>query len=112
MPGGGSPRLEAIRREGDLSNEEEEGWRRGSDPTPQCGDLELPRSHFSLGTSQTIAFQAPLSMVFPRQESWSGLPFPSTGNLPGPGIEPSSPALQVVFCIVDRLFTEAPGKPG
>ena len=46
MPGGGSPRLEAIRREGDLSDEEEEGRRRGSDPTPQCGNLELLRSHF------------------------------------------------------------------
>ena len=42
----------------------------------------------------TIACQAPLSMGFPRQEYWSGLPFPSPGDLPRPGIEPGSPALQ------------------
>ena len=38
-----------------------------------------------------IACQAPLSMVFPRQEYWSGLTWPSSGNLPKPGIEPTSP---------------------
>ena len=41
----------------------------------------------------TAAHQAPLSMEFPRQESWSGLSFPSPGDLPGPGIKPTSPAL-------------------
>ena len=40
------------------------------------------------------AQQAPLSMEFSRQEYWSGLPFPSPGDLPDPGIEPTSPALQ------------------
>ena len=40
----------------------------------------------------TVAYQAPLSMGFSRQEYWSGLPFPSPGNLPDPGIEPRSPA--------------------
>ena len=40
------------------------------------------------------ACQAPLSMGFPRQEYWSGLPFPPLGNLPDPGIEPAFPALQ------------------
>ena len=40
------------------------------------------------------AHQAPLSMGFSRQEYWSGLPFPSPGYLPNPGIEPGSPALQ------------------
>ena len=40
-----------------------------------------------------VAHQAPLSMGFPRQEYWSGLPFPSPGDLPHPGIEPESPAL-------------------
>ena len=39
-------------------------------------------------TPWTVAHQAPLSMGFPRQEHWSGLPFPSLGNLPNPGIEP------------------------
>ena len=41
----------------------------------------------------TVACQAPLSMGFPRQEYWSGLPFPSLGNLPNPGVESASPAL-------------------
>ena len=44
-------------------------------------------------TPWTAAFQAPLSMEFSRQENWSGLPFPSPGDLPDPGIELSSPAL-------------------
>ena len=45
-------------------------------------------------TLWTIARQAPLSMEFSRQEYWSGLPFPSPGDVPDPGIEPGSPALQ------------------
>ena len=50
------------------------------------------------------AHQAPLSMGFSRQEYWSGLPFPSPGDLPNPGIEPRSPALQA-----DALTSEPPG---
>ena len=57
-------------------------------------------------TPWTTAHQAPLSMGFPRQEYWSGLPFPSPGDLPNPGIEPSSPALAGGF-----LTTEPSGKP-
>ena len=49
--------------------------------------------------------QAPLSMEFFRQEYWNGLPFPSPGYLPNPGIEPSSPALQA-----GSLPSEPPGK--
>ena len=45
-------------------------------------------------TSWTVAYQAPLSMEFSRQECWSGLPFPSLGDLPNPEIETESPALQ------------------
>ena len=45
-------------------------------------------------TPWTVAHQAPLSMKFSRQEHWSGLPFPSPGELPDPGIEPRSLALQ------------------
>ena len=45
-------------------------------------------------TLWTVARQAPLSMDFSRQEYWSWLPFPSPGDLPDPGIEPRSPALQ------------------
>ena len=54
----------------------------------------------------TVARQAPLSLEFSKQEYWSGLPFPSPGDLPNPGIEPRSPALQA-----DSLATELPGKP-
>ena len=45
-------------------------------------------------TSRTVAYQAPLSMGFSRQEYWNGLSFPSPGDLPDPGIEPRSPTLQ------------------
>ena len=55
---------------------------------------------------QTVARQAPLSMGFSRQEYWSGLPFPSAGDIPDPGIEPRSPALQA-----DTLPSEPPAKP-
>ena len=49
----------------------------------------------SFVTSWTVASQAPLSMGFPSQEYWSGLPFPSPGDFSEPGIEPMSSALQV-----------------
>ena len=52
----------------------------------------------SFGTSWTSAFKAPLSMGFPRQVYWSGLPFPSLGDLPDPGTEPMSPALMSFPC--------------
>ena len=60
----------------------------------------------TLATPWTVAHQAPLSMGFSRQEYWSGLPFPSSRDLPDPGIKPGSPALQA-----DSLPFEAPGKP-
>ena len=53
----------------------------------------------------TIAYQVPPSMEFSRQEYWSGLPFPSAGDLPNPGIKPRSPALQA-----ETLPSEPPGK--
>ena len=56
-------------------------------------------------TPWTVAYQAPLSMGFSRQQYWSGLPFPSPVDLPNPGIEPRSPALQT-----DALPSEPPGK--
>ena len=46
--------------------------------------------------------QAPLSMGFPRQEHWSGLPIPPPGDLPNPGIKPASPALQVGFLLLSH----------
>ena len=52
-------------------------------------------SHVQLfATPWTVAYQAPRSMEFSRQEYWSGLPFPSSGDLPDPRIEPASPVLQ------------------
>ena len=57
-------------------------------------------------TLWTVACQAPLSMGFSRQQYWSGLPFPPPGDLPDPGIEPGSPALEA-----DALTSEPPGKP-
>ena len=57
-------------------------------------------------TPWTVAHKAPMSMGFPRQQYWNGLPFPSPEGLPDPGIEPTSPAL------AGRFFTtEPPGKP-
>ena len=60
----------------------------------------------SLVTPWTIVLQAPLSMGFPRQEYWSGLPFYSLGDLANPGIKLVSPALTGGFFI-----TGPPGKP-
>ena len=55
--------------------------------------------------SWTVAHQAPQSMGFSRKEYWSKLPLPSPGDLPDPGIEPQSPALQA-----DALPSQPPGK--
>ena len=60
----------------------------------------------SCQTQGLAAHLAPLSMGFPRQEHWSGLPFPSPGDLPDPGAEPMTPALAGRFFI-----TKPPGKP-
>ena len=56
-------------------------------------------------TPWTVAYEVPPSVKFSRQEYWSGLPFPSPGDFPDPGIEPGSPALQA-----DALPSEPPGK--
>ena len=57
-------------------------------------------------TLWAVARQASLSMGFSRQEYWSGLPFPSPGDLPDSGIEPWSPTLEA-----DALTSEPPGNP-
>ena len=63
--------------------------------------------HFRLfATPWTVAYQAPPFMGFSRQECWSGLPFPSQGDLPDPGIDPRSPTLQA-----DTFPSEPPEKP-
>ena len=61
----------------------------------------VAKSCLNLGNPWIVACQDPLSMGFSRQEYWSGLPFPAPGDLPEPGIEPASPALQA-----DSLLTE------
>ena len=66
----------------------------------------IAKSCLTLVTPWTVAHQAPLSMGFPRQEYWNGLPFQSPGDLPSSEIEPGSPALQV-----DSLLPES-GKLG
>ena len=74
--------------------------------TPCGGGDLVTKSYPTLATPWTVARQSPLSMGFSRQEYWSGLPFPSPGDLPNPGIEPQSPALQA-----DSLPSEPPEKP-
>jgi len=70
----------------------------GSEVAQSCATLCYPMD--------CIAYQAPPSMEFSRQEDWNGLPFPSPGDLPYPGIKSRSPALQV-----DALPSVPPRKP-
>ena len=81
---------------------------RYADDTPLMAESksEIAQSCPTLRDPWTIAHQAPPSMGFSRQEYWSGLPFPSPGDLPDPGIEPRSPTLQA-----DALTSAPPGKP-
>ena len=92
-------------------------WQAGSLPRSHQGihgtkikrmisEVKVTQSCPTLVTPWTVAHKVPLSMGFSRQEYWSGLPFPSSGNLPDPGIEPMSSALQA-----DSLLTELGGKP-
>ena len=69
-------------------------------------ESEVPQSCPLFATLWTVAYQAPPSMGFSRQEYWSGLPFPSPGDLPDSEIEPGSPTLQA-----DALTSQPPGKP-
>ena len=67
-------------------------------------EVLVPQSRLIFATPWTVAHQTLLSMGFSRQEYWNELPFPSPGDLPDPGIEPWSPALQV-----NSLPSEPPG---
>ena len=69
--------------------------------------MVLVLSHVQLfATPWTVTLQAPLSVGFPRQEFWSGLPFPPPEDLPDPGMEP------VTFALAGGFFTtEPPEKP-
>ena len=69
-------------------------------------ESEVTQSCPTLYDPWTVAHQAPPSMEFSRQEYWSGLPFPSPGDLPDPGIKPRSPTLQA-----EALTSAPPGKP-
>ena len=79
---------------------------------PEVIDIDMTLTLESLShvqlfvTPWTVAYQVPPSMEFSRQEYWSGLPLPSPGNLPNPGIEPGYPAVQA-----DALLSEPRGKP-
>ena len=115
----GSPALEADA----LTSEPPGKWRKDKVKCPLYNEMVLEigrnwlmfsqRSVLSLSCVRlfaapwTVAYQAPPSMEFSRQEYWSGLPFPSPGDLPNRGIEPGSPCLQA-----DTLPSEPPGKPG
>ena len=75
--------------------------------TQRCHDSSSEVAQLCLfATPWSVAHQAPLSMGFSRQEYWSGLPFPSPGDLSNPGIESRSPTLKA-----DALTSELPGKP-
>ena len=72
----------------------------GKDINGGCGG-SVAKSCLTLVIPWTVASQTSLSMGFCRQEYWSGLPFPSPGDLPDPGIESGSPACrQILYCTV------------
>ena len=83
-------------------------------PILKIGEIKLPKMLLLVAQlcltlhdpMDCIACQVPLSMEFSRQEYWSGLPLPSPGDLPNPGIEPGSPALHAY-----SLPSEPPGTP-
>ena len=81
-----------------------EGGESGRLWDPLCCGL-VTKLFVTLCDPMDIAHQAPLSMGFPRQEYWSGLPFPSPGDLSNSGIDPKSPAL-----LADTVPSEPPGK--
>ena len=65
----------------------------------------VTKSCLALVTPQAVAHQAPLSKGIPRQENWNGLPFPSPGELPNPGTEPTSPT---AHALAGEFFTTMP----
>ena len=71
------------------------------------GDGLVTKLCQTLATPWTVACQVPWSIGFSRQEYWSGLPFPSSGALPDPGIEPRSPALQAILYQLNYMFAAA-----
>ena len=85
-----------------------ESWRKPQRPARWSVKVKvklLSRGQI-FATPWTVAYEAPPSMGFSRQEYWSGVPLPSPGDLPNPGIESESPALEA-----DTSTSEPPGKP-
>ena len=78
----------------------------GKELEKEYGGGLVAKSCPTFATPWTVALQAPLSMGFLGQEYRSGVPFPPPGDLPDPGIKPTSPALPS-----DSLLSEPPGKP-
>ena len=72
------------------------------------GVQSLIRVWFFCDPMNCVAHQAPLPMGFPRQEYWRGLPFPFPGDLPNPGVEPESPALQMDSLPLSHLGSLSP----
>ena len=64
----------------------------------------VAKSYLTLAAPCTVAHQASLSLGFPRQEYWSGLPFPSPGDLPDSGIKPESPALETDSLLLSHIL--------
>ena len=89
-----------------LSHSEEKGFSQHQPWKPVCVCDSLLVMSDSLQPPSTVAHQAPLSIEFSMQGYWSVLPFPSPGDLPDPGVEARSTALQV-----DSWPSEPPGKP-
>ena len=102
VPGLGTKRMQAGQKQKKRKNSNANRMQTNrNSECPAGGNVKLKTT---LEGSWSV--KAPLSMGFSRQEYWSGLPFPSPGGLPNPGIEPGSPALQA-----DTLSSEPPGKP-
>ena len=88
-----------------VQGNDDASWCRWDWHSPSLGAL-VAQSCSTFLDPVDCAHQAPLSMGFFRQEYWSGLPFPSPGDLPNPGIKPGSPTLQA-----ESFLSEPPGKP-
>ena len=73
-------------------------------------EVKLLSHVWLFATRWTVAYQASLSMGFSRQEYWSGLPFPSPGDLPDPGIEPGSPTLEADALTSKQINTTETGE--
>ena len=102
------PCLPSLRIE--IIKKKKKNWDHQSQPNfqlnePTWSEMKSLSRFWLFATPWTVAYQNPPSMGFSRQEYWSGLPFPSPGDLPDPGIEPPSPALQA-----DAFPSEPPGK--